>query len=253
MAPLQKLPYLVDSGNLSKTPRVYSLDLRNHGETPSSDDCDLYLMVEDVKVFLRDEGLSKVTFVCHSLSCTIGYLIALEHPEVVEKIVMIDHPPFSDPTITFFRDNVNPQFLAQNRFLKSLDPSLSLVDAKRKILDLSKGATKGQTLFLEKVAHDLTKEGNKFKWKTDIQFLIDRYKEGAFTVPHRGSSNHDILIIRCKDSLRISDLKFQAVLKHNPKARIITFDDTTHLLMLERQKDFVAEVKKFLSDESGLF
>ncbi|XP_035213284.1 ethanol acetyltransferase 1-like isoform X2 [Stegodyphus dumicola] len=227
--------------------KVYCLDLRNHGESASSEECDAYLMAEDIKMFLRDHNLEKVVFITHSFSSTITYLIALDIPHVIEKMVMIDHPPFTDHTKKNFEENVYPQFAAQNRFLKTLDPHMTLAQAKQKILGLAKMGTKSQEFFLMKVAYDLDKKNGKFQWKTDHQFLIDRYREGGFWATPRGSSDHEILIIRSKDSPRLTDVKFEAVLKHNPKAKLVTFEDTTHLLMFEKAEEFVKTVSQFLA------
>ncbi|XP_035213302.1 uncharacterized protein LOC118187202 isoform X3 [Stegodyphus dumicola] len=168
-------------------------------------------------------------------------------PHVIEKMVMIDHPPFTDHTKKNFEENVYPQFAAQNRFLKTLDPHMTLAQAKQKILGLAKMGTKSQEFFLMKVAYDLDKKNGKFQWKTDHQFLIDRYREGGFWATPRGSSDHEILIIRSKDSPRLTDVKFEAVLKHNPKAKLVTFEDTTHLLMFEKAEEFVKTVSQFLA------
>lgn len=229
--------------------KVFCVDLRCHDETPFREECDAFLMAEDLKVFVRERDLEKVVFVAHSFSSTVAYLFALDQPSNVEKIVMIDHAPFPDFNESFYKNLVLPQFLSQNRFLTSLDPSLSLLAAKKKILSLAKETSIGigQKLFLEKIAYDLTKENNVFKWKTNHQFLIDIYHERALAPKARGSSDLPILIIRCEGSQRISDQKYEAVKQYNPNAKLITFSDTTHLLMFEKQEEFVAAVQDFLS------
>ncbi|PRD26402.1 UNVERIFIED_CONTAM: hypothetical protein NCL1_38211 [Trichonephila clavipes] len=52
-------------------------------------------------------------------------------------------------------------------------------------------------------------------------------------------------------SLFKMDSKFEAMLKHNPNAKLITFEDTSHLLMFEKSKEFVAAVKDFLKSTSN--
>jgi len=234
--------------NLSKVTKrkVFALDLRNHDQSPSCERCDSLIMTEDIKRFMREQNLNKVTFICHSFSSTMAYLIALEHPESVEKIVMLDHAPFGEFSEKIFIESALAQFNSQNRFLRTLEPTMSLAEAKREILSLCPKVTKGQEVFLRKVVYELEKQNNKFKWKTDIQFLLDRYAEKAFLVKPRGSSNHEILIVRCVNSTRVSDSKFKDVLRHNPNARMETFEDTTHLLMFEDEERFLETVKSFL-------
>ncbi|XP_042908510.1 sn-1-specific diacylglycerol lipase ABHD11-like isoform X2 [Parasteatoda tepidariorum] len=228
--------------------KVYTLDLRNHNESPSCKKCDMVLMTEDIKKFFRDHNIKTATFICHSFSSPIAYLIALEQPQLVEKMVMIDHGPYVELSEKNRLENVLSQYNAQNRFLRSLDPKLTLADAKKKILSIAAmpSATKAQELFLKKVAYDLLKEGQKFKWKTDIDFVMEKYTDMAFVVKAKGRCEHEILIVRCSNSVRVSDEKFVGILKQNPNAKLETIDDTTHLLMLEKMDIFVEIVKKFL-------
>lgn len=54
---------------------------------------------------------------------------------------MIDHPPYITYTESTYKKDVYPQFAVQNRYLETLDPSLSLSAAKRRIMNLSEGAS----------------------------------------------------------------------------------------------------------------
>jgi len=226
--------------------RVFVIDLRNHGKSPCSNKCNIFLMSEDVKRFIREQNLNKVVFICHSFSSTIAYLIAVDQPETVDKIVMIDHPPVVDFTETFYQENVLPQFVSQNRFLTRLDPNMSLIEAKKSILKLASPGKKGRECFLKKVAHDLDKIGNQFKWKIDIKFLQDFYTAGAFSIRPRGTISHKVLIIRCKGSARMTDSNFIDVKSYTPNAILETLEDTTHLLMFEKQERFLELVTDFL-------
>lgn len=227
--------------------KVFCVDLRNHDNSPFREECDAMSMAEDLKRFITDRQVAKMAFVCHSFSCTVAYQVMVDQPERVEKVVMIDHAPFPHYSKVFYRELVLPQFTSQNRFLRTLDPSLSLTAAKKKILNLSIGTTEGQKHFLRKIAYELTKVDGQFKWKTDHEFLIKKYEEGHFWPPCRGSSNHEILIIRCEGSPRLTDEKFSAVLKYNPNTTLIDLPGTTHLLMFEKQDEFVGAVKDFLA------
>ncbi|GFT27248.1 hypothetical protein NPIL_554241 [Nephila pilipes] len=226
--------------------KVYSLDLRNHGESPFSEDFTSNSIIEDIRRFLKERDLKRVCFVCHSFSSSFAYLIAVDQPEVVEKLVFIDHPTFAIFTQSFQLDSVTPQVRIQNRLLNGLNPQMTLQEAKNKFYELAKMGNRGQEFMFRKAAYDLTKEKGQFKWKTDLDFLLKRYLERKCSPKPRGSSQKEILIIRCANSTRIPDSKFEAVLKYNPNAKLITFEDTSHLLMFEKSKEFVEAVKGFL-------
>ncbi|GIX68722.1 hypothetical protein CDAR_199461 [Caerostris darwini] len=227
--------------------KIYSLDLRNHGESPFCEDCDIYLMCEDVKRFMKERNLHRVTFVCHSFSSTIAYLIALEKPDAVEKLVLVDQLPFLD----FQAESAHLQVNVQNRILGILDPAMSLGCARAKLLQLAEMGTTGQKWFYKKAAYDLTKVDEQFKWRTDFNFLLNKYLQRAFTPKPVGHSEHEILIVRCPNSISVPDSKFAAALRHNPNAMLVTLEDTTHILILEKLDKFVEVVKEFLDEKNN--
>ncbi|KAG8176430.1 hypothetical protein JTE90_023687 [Oedothorax gibbosus] len=234
--------------------KVYCLDLRNHGESPSTEKCDSFAMAADVKRLIDENNLKKVVFVSHSFSCAIVYLIALERTNNLRFTARFRgkdgddrQPTFQRIQRSFHERSVLPQMEIQNRLLTRLDPKMKLKDAKAKFYELSKFGTKGQEIFYRKVAYDLTKENGKFKWKINMEHLMDLYRKRMFSPESRGSSNHEILIVRCGNSGIVTDSKFQAVLEHNPRARLETLEGTTHLLMFEKTQEFVEIVKDFLN------
>ncbi|GFY53937.1 abhydrolase domain-containing protein 11 [Trichonephila inaurata madagascariensis] len=123
--------------------KVYTLDLRCHGESPVSENFCTEALVEDVKHFMEQKDLKTVAFISHSFSSSVAYLIALEKPEAVEKLVFIDHPTFASFSQVGFLDTVTPQVRIQNRLLNSLNPQMTLQEAKNKFFELAKMGNKG--------------------------------------------------------------------------------------------------------------
>ncbi|GFQ70928.1 protein ABHD11 [Trichonephila clavata] len=228
--------------------QVYCLDLRSHGESPFCEKCPMFEICEDVKYFLKVNELQKVSFVCHSFSTTISYMVALEKPEIVEKMVMVDSFPFN----TFekdLKDGYIPEVFFQNRILKSLNPKMSLKEARERLRKQAEKESKSQKLLYKKMIHDLKKEDGQFKWKTDIDFLQKRLNAKDHIVSPRGRCNHEILFVRCPNSINVTDEIFEKVLKYNPNSKLATIEDTSHLLLLEKVDEFVEVVSEFLSDK----
>jgi len=73
--------------------RMVSVDLRGHGlsEKPSSEDgYALEVMASDVYELLRALGITECVLVGHSMGGMVSQLLALEHPEVVRALVLVD-------------------------------------------------------------------------------------------------------------------------------------------------------------------
>ncbi|GBL73049.1 Protein ABHD11 [Araneus ventricosus] len=73
--------------------KVCIVDLRNHGESPWSDEVDTATMTEDIKHLLDKLKIPKAVLLGHSLGGKISVHLALNYPERVEKIIIEDMRP----------------------------------------------------------------------------------------------------------------------------------------------------------------
>jgi pimeloyl-ACP methyl ester carboxylesterase len=78
---------------LGEAYRVYAVDLRNHGNSPWTDDMDYGAMAADLAAFLDDRGLDGASLIGHSLGGKTAMTLALEAPERVERLVVVDIAP----------------------------------------------------------------------------------------------------------------------------------------------------------------
>jgi pimeloyl-ACP methyl ester carboxylesterase len=69
---------------------VYSLDLRNHGKSPWSEDNSYAAMSEDVHAFILSRDLKKVIVLGHSMGGKVAMHVAQQYPELLSKIVIAD-------------------------------------------------------------------------------------------------------------------------------------------------------------------
>ncbi|MDG2501397.1 MAG: alpha/beta fold hydrolase [Porticoccaceae bacterium] len=92
---------LSNLGNLAKllaqSYRVISVDLRNHGDSPHEDDMDLVVMAADIVELISDLDLASATFIGHSLGGKIAMQVALNNPQLVERLVVADIAPVDYP------------------------------------------------------------------------------------------------------------------------------------------------------------
>ncbi|MCT9930867.1 alpha/beta hydrolase [Planotetraspora sp. A-T 1434] len=72
--------------------RVYAPDLRGHGRSDWPGAYDLELMRDDMVALLGHAGVARTAIVAHSLGGFVGFLIAEEHPGLVDRLVLEDVP-----------------------------------------------------------------------------------------------------------------------------------------------------------------
>lgn len=76
---------------------VVGVDLRNHGDSPHSDSLDYPAMAEDVRQLMKRLGLKSCSIIGHSMGGKVTMQLALSHPELVERLVVVDIAPVTYP------------------------------------------------------------------------------------------------------------------------------------------------------------
>ncbi|SDH44802.1 alpha/beta fold hydrolase [Nonomuraea jiangxiensis] len=72
---------------------VFAPDLRGHGASDHPGDYPLPGMAADIVALLDHLGVARATLIAHSLGAVVAHLVASEHPERVERLVLEDVPP----------------------------------------------------------------------------------------------------------------------------------------------------------------
>jgi pimeloyl-ACP methyl ester carboxylesterase len=79
---------------LSDTHRVVLVDMPDHGESPRSERFDYLASADQVAEVLRESGDGAPSaLVGHSMGGKTAMLVALRHPELVERLVVVDVAP----------------------------------------------------------------------------------------------------------------------------------------------------------------
>ncbi|KAI9272189.1 Alpha/Beta hydrolase protein [Helicostylum pulchrum] len=79
------------SNRLSRT--VYTIDLRNHGDSPHTNIHTYETMSNDLVEFMSEHDIQKPVLLGHSMGGKTVMTTALQHPSLVSKLIVIDMPP----------------------------------------------------------------------------------------------------------------------------------------------------------------
>ncbi len=82
---------------LADTYRVWTLDLRNHGDSPWDDDNSYEAMAGDVRAFMARHGLEGAAVMGHSMGGKAAMVLALTWPEAVGALIVVDIAPVTRP------------------------------------------------------------------------------------------------------------------------------------------------------------
>ena len=75
--------------------RVFSLDLRNHGESPHDPDMAYTTMAADVAETMDAKEIASAPVVGHSMGGKVAMMLALTNPARVEKLAVMDIAPIT--------------------------------------------------------------------------------------------------------------------------------------------------------------
>lgn len=73
--------------------RVLTVDLRNHGGSPSADAMTFSEMVDDLRVFLEDRGIERTALMGHSVGGKTAMVFALLYGQMVDTLIVVDIAP----------------------------------------------------------------------------------------------------------------------------------------------------------------
>lgn len=82
---------------LADTYRVWTLDLRNHGDSPWDDDNSYEAMAGDVRAFMARHGLEGAAVMGHSMGGKAAMALALTWPEATGALIVVDIAPVTRP------------------------------------------------------------------------------------------------------------------------------------------------------------
>lgn len=76
---------------------VFLVDARNHGQSPHSEVFNYKIMADDIYEFLMEHSLDNVIILGHSMGGKIAMQFALNYPQKIDKLIVVDIAPKSYP------------------------------------------------------------------------------------------------------------------------------------------------------------
>src|SRR5690349_5753210 len=76
---------------------VFAADLRNHGQSPHSDEWNFKIMAEDIFELMEDKNMSSAAVIGHSLGGKVAMQMAAIQPQKLSALVVSDIAPRQYP------------------------------------------------------------------------------------------------------------------------------------------------------------
>ena len=214
---------------------VFTLDLRNHGDSFHDDAMSYEVMAQDVYYFMRELGLTSAHVLGHSMGGKVAMKLCHEHPECIDKLVVADIAPVS----------------YQHEYNDMVEAVLALDLAKigsRKSADLALASDipdqRIRLFLLQNLAFDRESPYWNLNWgaiKHNMELItgFEGIKDWSLDTPS--------LFIRGDLSDYVNDEGWALIQQHFKNATLHTVDSAGHWLHAEQPKAFAQAVMAYLS------
>jgi len=219
--------------------RVTLVDLPHHGRSPWRDGFD-YLSVADEVAALLDPA-DPVTLVGHSLGGKVAMLVALRHPDRVDRLCVVDMSPVAYPSARDFQVYVTA--------MKAMD--LAGIDT-REDADRALTVAVPQSSVRAFLLQNLRREGAGWRWQMNLDVLgrdlaeiggwPEERLDGVAAYPGR------VLWVAGQSSSYVKDEYAPAMDRWFPRNRRVTIKGAGHWVHSEQPEIFIEVLRRFLGD-----
>ena len=215
---------------------VYAIDLRNHGRSPHSDVFDYPAMAGDVEELIERENLAPAHVLGHSMGGKVAMQLALDHPELVDRLVVADvapkgYPPHHETILEALRE----LDLACYESRKDIDRFLAKRVASRPV----------RQFLLKNLNYD--GEGG-YRWTMNLEAIHQNYDHVSAGLKAEGSFGGPALFIRGAQSDYVADEDREQIKQAFPRARLTTLKGAGHWLHADQPAAFAETVMQFLKE-----
>ena len=214
---------------------VISVDQRNHGKSFHSEDFNYQLLSDDLFQFLEEMHIPKCHLLGHSMGGKTAMQFALDHPDMVKKLVVVDISPKAYPG--------SHHDIFEALLSLELDKMETRQEADRQLAQLIQ--EEDIRLFLMK---NLTrrKEGG-YELKINLPVLHKHYEDVLAAVSGDHPYDGPALFIRGGRSRHMQPGDEVLIKQLFPAAVIETIGHAGHWVHAEAPGELLALVKNFLS------
>ncbi|HUC99702.1 MAG TPA: alpha/beta fold hydrolase [Candidatus Polarisedimenticolaceae bacterium] len=223
------------SKRLSQSYKVFTVDLRNHGQSPHSETMKYPAMADDVRELLEIEKVSDCHLVGHSLGGKVAMQFAASHPDLVSKLISVDiapkaYPPFQRAILAALQQLELQSFRSFGEIDAALAPAIPEAPMRQ---------------FLMKNIARLPSAG--FQWRIDLDSIAKNYDQLTKPIIAAASYDKPALFVRGGRSDYIADTDLSSIRALFTSAELVTIETSGHWVHAEATDEFLRILTEFLN------
>ncbi len=222
---------------LSKNFRVIVMDLRNHGNSPHSDEWNYAVMAADVQETMEHLNLEKAMVAGHSMGGKTAIVFAELFPEKIEKLMVIDIAPRYYPP--------HHQEILKALFSLDLNRIQTRKEAEEKLSEGIKDI--GTRQFLLKNLYWLGP--NQLAWKFNLESIANHIEiVGSETPLSKNNISTETLFVKGNNSNYIKAADEKNIAEIFPHSKLVGIDGAGHWVHAEKPLELLRCFKDFFEN-----
>jgi pimeloyl-ACP methyl ester carboxylesterase len=216
--------------------QVLLLDLPHHGRSPWPDEFDYLEMADQVAAALPDEP---VTLVGHSMGGKVAMVLALRHPERVERLCVVDVAPVDYGSAG--------EFAGYIKAMRGLD--LDALESRSQASDALAESVPSETVrgFL---LQNLRRDGDGWRWQPNLEVLGEELAEvtgwPAEALSDAAPYDGPVLWVAGGDSGYVTEEVTDEMERWFPTNRRVTIKGAGHWVHSQRPEVFIEVLRRFV-------
>ena len=216
--------------------RVISVDLRNHGRSPHSDEQNFTVMAEDIHELCEDLRLGQMNILGHSLGGKVAMKFAEMYPEMVAKLVVVDIAP--------------RQYFSAHTPLMDAMMALNLSEfTSRTEVDAALAQSIPDQAVRQFLLMNLVSEHERYKWRINLTALKANFKELMASIFDSEVLTMPSLFVYGELSDYVTEQDRQQISAQFTHAEFNCIEKAGHWVQAERPQQFKQVVEAFLQDD----
>ena len=212
---------------------VHLIDQRNHGRSPHADEFSYLHLSNDLHQYILHNQLNDVVIIGHSLGGKTAMQFAVNYPELLSKLIIVDISPRFYP--------IHHDKIIEG--LKMLDFSILKSRSQADVV-LSKYIEEGDVRqFLLKSMY--WKEKGQLDFRFNLTSISQNIANVGEALDNEANCSIPTLFIKGGNSNYINDDDEDLIFKHFTGAEIQTLDEVGHWLHAEKPQEFFEMTIRF--------
>lgn len=213
---------------------VYTVDQRNHGLSPHSSTWDYPAMSADLAELIADNGLRNCILLGHSMGGKTAMQFALEHPELLDKLIIADMAPRYYP----------PHHQSVLLGLEAVDFKHTKTRKEAETILSQHIDDFGTKQFLLK--NIFWKEDGEMDWRFNLKVISEEIENVGRAIQADHSCDVPTLFIRGEKSDYVQETDLLIIREIFPRSYVETIADAGHWIHAEKPAAFFKSVMDFI-------